>query len=254
MDRFSTYAELYDLEFGDRDDDLLMIEQFATRCGSPILELGCGTGRVLLPLARKGFQVTGVDNSPAMLERARRTVAAHDVAALVSLVRQDMRELDLNERFSLVFAAANTFMDLQSTVDQLAVLDRVRQHLIPGGLILLDLFHPDLGRLVEGSGQVIHEWTRTDPHTGDLVLKFYSQKPDLERQVIHFTYFLDRVAGDGSVRRTVFPFSLRYLFRAELELLLRHAGFEVEALYGSHDLDEFASDSEKLIAVARKPG
>lgn len=252
MDRFSAYAELYDLEFEHRDDDLLMIEQFAARCGSPVLELGCGTGRVLVPLARRGFQVTGLDASPAMLERARRRIEAQGVGAHVSLVQQDMRELDLGQRFNFVFAAANTFMDLGSTDDQLAVLARVREHLLPGGLVLLDLFHPDLGRLVEGSGQVIHEWTRTDPDTGSPVIKFYSQRPELERQSIHFTYFVDRVESDGTVRRTVFAFPLRYLFRAELELLLRHAGLEVEAVYGSYDLDEFTSDSEKMIAVARK--
>ncbi len=253
MDRFSGYAELYDLDYADRDEDLLMIEQFATRCGSPVLELGCGTGRVLVPLARRGFQVTGVDASQAMLERARQRAATEQVADSVTLVHQDMRGLDLDQRFNLAFAAANTFMDLPTADEQLAVLTYIRRHLNPGGLLLLDLFHPDLGELTERSGQVIHDWTRPHPDTGEPVTKFYSQVTDVAHQLIHFTFFVDALDVAGVVRRTIFSFSLRYLLRSELELMLRRAGYELEAVYGSYDLDGFAADSEKLIAVARRP-
>ena len=76
MDLYGAYAPFYDLDFGGSEDDVLMIEQFAARCDSPILELGCGTGRLLVPLARKGYDVTGVDVSEAMLGRAQRKVAA----------------------------------------------------------------------------------------------------------------------------------------------------------------------------------
>jgi SAM-dependent methyltransferase len=254
MDRFGNYAEFYDLEYNDRDEDLLMIEQFAARSDSPILEIGCGTGRVLLPLAHRGFQLTGVDASLAMLDRARARLAADGIGDLVTLVHQDIRRLELGQRFNMAFAAANTFMDLLTTADQQETLARICRHLNPGGLLLLDLIHPDLGRLSEGSGQLIHDWTKPHPDSGLPMTKFYSQVTDSARQLIHFTFFVDVLDGDGLVRRTVFPFSLRYLSPAELELLLRHAGLEVEALYGSYDLHEFDADSEKLIAVARRPG
>jgi SAM-dependent methyltransferase len=252
-DLFGIYARFYDLDLGDRDEDLLMIQQFADRCGSPVLELACGTGRVLLPLARQGVQITGVDVSPAMLEMARRKLAAERLTERVTLLEQDMRELTLGETFNLAVVAVNSFMHLLTTDDQLATLTRIRHHLNPGGLLLLDLFNPDPSRLLEFRGRVTLDKVMTDPDTGHRLMKFSSEQVDLGRQLIQVTVILDEVDGEGHVRRTLFPFSIRYLYRHELELLLRHAGFVVEAIYGSYDLDEFSGDSEKMIAVARRP-
>lgn len=253
MDDFDRYAHFYELDYGDRDDDLLMLEQFAARCGSPILELGCGTGRALLPLARAGYRLTGLDISPAMLDLARRKLAAEDLAEGVTLLQADMRDLDLEARFNLAFVAVNSFMHLPTTADQLAALARIREHLNPGGLLLLDLFHPDPSRLLDAGGQLTLERVIPDPTIGSQILKLFSRRIDLGQQTLYLTYIFDEVDAQGRVRRHLFPFALRYLFRYELELLLRHAGFQVEALYGSYNLDDFDSDSEKLIAVARRP-
>jgi SAM-dependent methyltransferase len=253
VDPFDTYAHFYDLDYADFETDLPLIQQFALRCGSPILELGCGTGRLVVPLASHGYEVTGVDVSAAMLAIARRKVAAGDLESRVTLLQQDMRELDLGCRFNMAFAAINSFMHMMTAEDQLAALARIRQHLNPGGILLLDLFHPDPARLMDAAGQLVLDRVLTEPDAGHLVMKFRAQTVDLERQVIHTTFLLDKVDGEGIVRRTVIPFSLRYLFRGELELLLRHAGYQIEAIYGSYDLDEFSRDSEKMIAVARRP-
>lgn len=253
MDLFGAYARFYDLDYADLDDDVPMILQFALRCGSPILELGCGTGRLLLPLARAGYKVTGVDVSAAMLSAARSKLLAQRLDKGITLLHQDMRELALGKRFSLVFLALNSFMHLLTTEDQLVVLGRIRQHLKPGGLLLLDLFNPDLGRLLESRGQVTLDKVQPDPDTAHRLMKFRTQTVDLERQILQITHIVDDVDSEGNVRRALFPFALRYLYRAELELLLRHAGLEIEAIYGSYDLDEFSSESDKMIVVARQP-
>jgi SAM-dependent methyltransferase len=253
MDDFGIYARFYDLDLDGFEADLLMIQQFAARCGSPILELGCGTGRVLLPLAREGYQVTGVEVSSAMLEVARRKIDAEVLAGQVTLVQQDMRELVLDERFNLAFAAVNSFLHLRNTDEQLATLGRVRHHLNPGGLLLLDLFNPDLDRLLDFRGQVKLDKVMVAPDTGHRLMRFSNERVDVGQQTIDITYVVDEVDGAGNVQRTVFPFSLRYLFRYELELLLRHSGFAVEAIYGSYDMDEFSGDSARMVAVARRP-
>jgi SAM-dependent methyltransferase len=250
---FDVYARFYDLDFGGLEGDLFMIEQFAARCGSPILELGCGTGRVLVPLARQGYQITGVDVSPNMLEAARRKVELENLSDRVALAQQDMRSLDLDGRFNLVVVAVNSFMHLLTTDDQLGALTRIRRHLNPGGLLLLDLFNPDLSQLLEFRGQVKLDKVMTDPETGHRLMRFRTESVDLAQQTIRVTFLVDEVDDEGEVRRTLFPFSMRYLFRYELELLLRHACLELEALYGSYDLDPFSSDSDKMIVVARKP-
>lgn len=253
VDPFDIYARLYDLDLGEWDADLEMYEQFAARCGSPILELGCGTGRVLLPLARQGYRITGIDASAAMLDRARSKVVDEDLGQRATLVQQEMGEMELAERFNLAFAALNSFAHLHTTDEQLAALARIRRHLNPGGLLILDLFNPDMGRLLESRGQVALAKVMTEPGTGHRLMRFDTAEVDLERQIIHTTYIVDEIDAEGHVQRTLFPFSLRYLFRYELELLLRHARFEVEAIYGSYDLDEFSGESEKIIAVARRP-
>jgi len=253
MDPFAAYAPFYDLDYREMEADLLMIEQFAARCGSPILEVGCGTGRVVQMLAGAGYRVTGVDLSAAMLAVARRKVQAAGLEQWVTLLEQDMRFLSLDEQFNLAVLAVNSFMHLLTRADQLAALAAIRRHLKPGGLLLLDLFNPDPARLLELRGQMVLEKTVVDPETGHSLQKFRADMADLGEQTIHVTYIIDDVDGEGVVRRTAFPFSVRYLFRGELELLLRLAGLDLEALYGSYDLDEFSGASEKMIAVTRRP-
>ena len=253
IDDFDIYARFYDPDLGDLNADLQMYQQFAARCDSPILELGCGTGRVLIPLARQGYRITGIDASTAMLEKAREKVAAENLQDRAALVEQEMGELELEEQFNLAFAALNSFAHLHTTDDQLVALTRTRRHLYPGGVLVLDMFNPDLARLLDARGQVALAKVMDGPGAGQRTMRFCTDEVDLGRQLIHTTYIVDEIDAEGQVKRTLFPFSLRYVFRYELELLLRHAGFEVEAIYGSYDLDQFCGDSEKLIAVARRP-
>ena len=254
MDHFGSYARFYDLDYAGHDADLSMYLQFAARCHSPILELGCGTGRLLVPLARKGYTITGVDVSPAMLERARRYVYAAGVDERVTLLEQDMRSLELEGGFGLAIAATNTFMHLLTTDDQLGALASIRRVLSPGALLILDVLNPDLGRLLEPGGQLLLDKVMTDPQTGHSLLEMQTQTVDLAQQTVHVTLIVDEIGDDASVRRTLFPFSLRYMFRSELELLLRCAGYRLEAIYGSYDLDDYTADSEIMLAVARREG
>ena len=252
-DPFGAYARFYDLDLGDVDDDLFMIREFAARTGSPILELACGTGRVLLPLAREGHDLTGVDVSPAMLELARHKLTAEGLVSRVSLVEQDMRNLKLDGRFNLVLVALSSFSHLLTTDDQITTLRRIYEHLNPRGVLLLDLFNPDLERLLDFRGQLMLDKVMTDPDSGRRLLKFRTETVDLAQQVIDVTYIVDEVDEQGHVQRVLFPFKMRYLFRYELELLLRHAGFQLESIYGSYDLDDFEDASDRLVAVARRP-
>jgi SAM-dependent methyltransferase len=251
MDLFDSYAPFYDLDYADCYADGQLIQQLALRCGSPILELGCGTGRLLVPLAAAGYEVTGVDVSEAMLEIARQKVALEGLRDRVKLAKQDMRELDLVGCYNLAFAAINSFMHLMTVEDQLIALLRIRQHLSTNGLLVLDLFNPHPDRLLDSQGQVVLEKVMTDPETGRRLMKFKTQRVDLAEQFVHNTVFLDEVDDEGRLRRTLFPYSLRYIFRGELELLMLRAGYQMEAVYGSYELDEFTSDSDKMIAVAR---
>ncbi|MCL4465458.1 MAG: methyltransferase domain-containing protein [Chloroflexi bacterium] len=251
---FDRVARFYDLTYADFDDDLPMYRGFAERCGSPILEIGCGTGRVVLPLARAGFRVTGVDISPAMLSIARQKVEQAKVAESVSLQQADARHLHLKVRFALAMIASNSFGLFVSHEDQLQVLHSARLALRPNGLLIIDMFNPDLGLLSSEDGQLFHDFTRVDESTGHTILKMHSRQVDLGRQTIDVTFIYDEMAPDGTLRRTLFPFATRYFFLNELQLLLEKCGFELENVYGSHDLEPYHSESDRIITVASPAG
>ncbi|MGZ3408173.1 MAG: class I SAM-dependent methyltransferase, partial [Polyangia bacterium] len=166
-------AVLYDHEYKRRRDDVRWYRRLATReLGKPdgkraILELGCGSGRTLIPLLRDGWRLVGVDASPTMLARCRaRLERVPD--ARVELVRADFRELALGRRFALVICPFNAFMHLYTRDDVERFLAVVRAHLLPGGLFAFDVLNPDLAWL---SRDPTRRWARTrfrHPRTGKL--------------------------------------------------------------------------------------
>ena len=251
---FDRVAPFYDLEFGDFSDDLALYRGFAARAGGPVLELGCGTGRVALALAAAGVAVTGVDLSPAMLAAAREKVIAAGLAGRVTPVEDDIRRLDRlgDARFALALSAINSFLHLATRADQEAALAAARGRLLPGGLLILDLFPPDPRTLLEHDGRLVHAATYRDPRTGERIDKFGASALDAAEQRIATVFYYDRLRADGTVERTAATFALRYVGRFELELLLERAGFADLRLYGSYELDPFTAESERMIAVAAR--
>jgi ubiquinone/menaquinone biosynthesis C-methylase UbiE len=252
-DLFDRFAQFYDNDYRDYDDDIEAIVILAAECGDPILELGCGTGRVLLPLAVARHSVTGVDVSPALLARAEEKVHKHGVAANVRLVRADLRTLDLPEKqFAFAFCTSNTLMHFTSAEEQIAVLRNAARHLRPGGRLLIDLFNPDLPRLfaVEGMMELADRWQ--DAQSGADVLKWSVRRVDVAEQLQETTFIYEEIFADGRTQRTVCPFTLRFLWRSEAELMLQTAGLRVEDVLGSFDGDPYGSDSAHLILIAVK--
>jgi SAM-dependent methyltransferase len=252
------FARLYDLDTVDLVDDLDFYTALARRTGGPVLEIGCGTGRVLVPLADAGFQVTGVDNDPRMLARARDRVERSGVGERVKLVEADARTLNLYEHFALAVVALNSFLHFTADDDQIECLRGIRRHLRRGGLLVLDLPNPEPALLGEVGGQVVLEWIRRDPETGAEVTKLRSQRVDTSRQLVELTLLFDEASkqegGQETLLRRTYTLPLRYVYRRELELLLEKCGFAVESVYGGYDLSEYSSDSLKLIALARAEG
>ena len=251
--RFDRFARFYDDDYRDYDDDIEAIAMLAAECGDPILELGCGTGRVLLPLAAAKHTITGVDISPALLARAAAKLRSQD-STRVRLVEADLRTLDLPEKqFAFAFCTSNTLMHFTSAEEQIAVLRNAAHHLRPGGRLLIDLFNPDLPRLfaVEGVMELADRWQ--DAQSGADVLKWSVRRVDVAEQLQETTFIYEEIFADGRTQRTICPFTLRFLWRSEAELMLQTAGLLVEDVLGSFDGDPYASDSEHLILIAARP-
>lgn len=252
-DPHADLPELFDLDYGDFADDLLFYENLARRCEGPILELGVGTGRVAIPLARAGFEVWGIDASEAMLARAR-CKAGSALAARLHLLPGDMRDFQLGREFDLIFAGLGAFHHLLGSDDQVACLRCVQRHLAPGGLFTCDLrplFHNDWEP--GASVPLFHDWTRVLPSTGETVTKFRSVRVDRAQQVQHETHVYDRLSADGTLRRVIATVDLRFTTRYEMEGLLREAGLELDQTYGDFDLSPYNEASEYMITLARKP-
>lgn len=249
MNTYDPFARYYDADFHDYHDDVPFLIEMARRTGGPILELMCGTGRVLLPLASAGYEITGVDISPAMLEIARANLAEAGLGAGVTLIEADVRSVDLKPNsFALAFVAVNSFMHLEEVPDQLAALSVVRRALTRRGLLVLDLFNPDPIEIAREDNRLVLD--REYELDGRHVQKFIAIDSDAALQISRVTYLYDETDASGALTRRTMRFNMRWFYRYEIEHLLARAGFSLRAVYGSYDLDEYITGSPRMIVVA----
>lgn len=250
-DPYERIAELYDLEHAGFQADIELLLNFAEVVGDPILELGCGSGRLLLPLAEAGFTVTGLDSSRPMLDRAAEALDRAGVRDRVTLFEGDMREA--NEApggpFGLVIFSLNSLMHLTTMESQRDALVAAREALDPRGQLLIDTLNPSLDQIRHLLDGPHHEgtWTMAD---GAVVDKWSQRTASATPQVIDTLLWYDRTAPDGTLTRVRSEFPLRYVHPSELALMLELSGFIEPMFYGSYDLDPFDPESERLLVTA----
>jgi len=247
---FDRFARLYDWEHDQYVADVDVHVGFARRFGGPVLELACGTGRLLEPLAKAGFVCTGVDSSPAMLERARRRLAGLG-SNTPTLVEQRLEALDLGSQFRTIILGLDSFGLLLSRADQVRALEAARAQATHDGRLILDVANGNLRGAVEPPEELIHDLTLPDPETGRPITKFVLRRARPADQVDELMFFYDEQDERGYLRRSTVELRLRWFTRFELELLLQSAGWQVDELYGNYDLEPYGPASDRLIVVAR---
>lgn len=250
-DAYAAIAVLYDLEHASFEADLDLYRNVAEAVGDPILELGCGSGRVLVPLAGCGFRVTGLDRSPPMLALARDRAQGAGVSPWVTLATGTMTDAAsvAGGPFGLVLIPLDGILHLDRPEEQRAALAAARAALDPRGQLVLDVLNPSPETLRGFDGTVVAEgaWTLPD---GTRVDKFSSRRHNQAEQLIETQLWYDLLSPDGSLRRVRTAFSMRYLHRAELELLLEVTGYAQWELYGSYELEPLEDGSDRLIVLA----
>lgn len=261
-DPYERIAEWYDAEHDAFEDDLQFYRDLAAGAGPTILEVGCGSGRVTLALARMGRAITGIDSSGAMLARCHARLAAEPsgVAGRVRLVHADIRALGVEEpsSFALAIVPLNTFSHFATPSDRLAALAAIRERVVPGGLLALDVDLAGPRRLLESPGQLwlLGAWEASPAEPAAFgagprfVQHFASAVPAPEPDAALVTHLYDVQAADGLVHRTLSRMTLALLSRNEVQLTLERAGYTVEAVYGSYDLDPYQPGDERVIFVA----
>jgi SAM-dependent methyltransferase len=256
-------AELYDKlssEFYDyhaKRGDIDFFIDYAKESGGPVLELGCGTGRVLIPTARAGIKITGLDLSAEMLKicRAKLEAEPENVRARTELVQADMSDFDLKRKFSLATITYGPFNNLLTVRDQLSCLKCIYRHLNRGGRLVFDVFYarPDELLIRENTPIVIEQlpFLMADGRSVTWGLLFHDV--DYQNQIIHEELQYDIRYPDGRLERLIYPETLRFFFRFEVEHLLVRAGFNVEAVYADFNRTPFgAKPPDELIFVAKK--
>jgi SAM-dependent methyltransferase len=252
MDMYELIAPYYDLEHAGYQEDVDLYLNYALAVGSPVLELGCGTGRLLEPLVCRGIEVVGVDSSPAMLALARKRLQESNLLKHVELIEADARTLRLSERFRLAFVALNSFAHFTTRQDQRAVLAVIHQHLLPGGTLILDLPNADVRRYQQAEGQVFHQGIWTDESQHIMVSHFIAATSDPEARLLHLTHFYDIHPQAGPLRRVIVENELALLSPGEAELLVENCGFQLSHVFGDYDLNPCADTSPRLIIVATR--
>jgi SAM-dependent methyltransferase len=255
---FDFVAEFYDHVTSYRErPDVGFYADMARKSGGPVLEIGCGTGRVLIPTAQAGIEIVGLDYSQAMLSTCREKLSREpaDVQSRVELVRGDMRRFDLGRTFSLLTTPFRPFQHLITVEDQLSCLATIRRHLVDGGRFVLDLFNPDLNRLVDekylDEREVEEPFTMPDGRRVTRRDRIASRDPFNQVQDVELIYYVTH--PDGREERLVHAFPFRYLFRFEAEHLLARSGFQVEDVYADYDKSPYGSEYPgELIFVVRK--
>jgi SAM-dependent methyltransferase len=210
----------------------------------PVLELGCGTGRVLARIAEDGHACTGLDASPAMLEKLRAR------APSVRAVLGDMRDFDLGgARFALIYSAFRAFQHLLEVEDQLACLARVRAHLLPGARFAFDVFNPRLDLLASDDESDVEDLRFEQD--GEQIVRYARVVRDRARQQLHVAFRYERHAGGRVVGDAHTATTMRWFHRYELLHLMHRAGFAEVAIHGDFDGSPVGPDSPALVVVAR---
>ncbi|HEX6942215.1 MAG TPA: class I SAM-dependent methyltransferase [Gemmatimonadaceae bacterium] len=257
-DEYAGAAEFYDyvVPYATRGDVEFYVDE-ALAANGPVLELGCGTGRVLIPIARAGVTIHGLDGSPTMLARCMEKLEAEpaNVRSRVALHQGDMRSFKLQKQFSLITIPFRPFQHLLMVEDQLDCLRCIHSHLVDDGRMILDLFNPSLDMLVNRplGVEMIEGPPFEMPDGRSVTRSFKVSNPDRFEQINDIEMIYNVTHKDGRTERQVHAFRMRYFFRYEAEHLLARAGFAVEQLYAGYDRSAYGSTYPgELIFIARK--
>lgn len=242
---FYSHARLYDLMFPGGGPAVDFYRDYANRHGGRVLELGCGTGQKLIPIASDGHQSVGLDSSSDMLSEAQRKANERGVA--VEWMQGDMRAFDLGRTFDVVFIAANSLLHLHETEDLLSCLRSVRRHLAPGARFVFDVFSPSVRLLADADGvrRARESLSFTDPDRGDVTVDV-AEIYDAPAQVTRGTWYLSTSSEPDFV---VAPLEIRSIFPQELPLLVSLGGLRLVERFGDWSGRPLAPDSPLQLCI-----
>jgi SAM-dependent methyltransferase len=240
-------ARLFDAQYADFSEDMPMWLALAQRHGSPLIELGCGTGRVLISLARAGHEIHGVDANPAMLARAASRLD-RNLTDRVSLHDGDLRSFSIPKRFRLAIAPLNVLTELNDAHFAQS-LTTIKQHLESGGVLAMDLPNP-VHSMLDPTDENEPLDCFVDPESGNPIQVSAQQRmlPGCEAVALLWNY--DELLPDGLVSRHQFEVSFHLRSPETLNRMLTSAEYADVSLYGDYEFGTFGESSKRMILIA----
>jgi len=251
-------ARLYDLDLSVDPGDLDLFLALAARTGGPIVELCAGSGRIAVPLAAAGYDVTGVDIDGAMLARAaiRASWERPEVAARLTMIEGDLFATAIPGAgsFRLGIVGLNSLLLLGGPRQQRAAFAVLAGLLAPGGVAVVDTWLPLADDLAHFDGRLGLEWVRREPSSGQDVMKLVAAWYDSASRAVTLTTIFDEGRPGEAPKRWLREDALHLVAADELRLYAEDAGLEIEIVAGDHDLSPLRAGDERAIVVARRPG
>jgi SAM-dependent methyltransferase len=234
----------YDAQNSAFVEDIPFYLRQARKYGNPVLELACGTGRITIPLAEQGIQITGLDISSPMLSLAKQKALQKEVN--IEWVQADCRNFKLNKKFNLIFFPFNSIAHLQDLESLEACFSCVKKHLTRKGRFIIDIFNPRLDILLRDPTKRYPVNEYPDPEGQGTVVITENNIYDAASQInkIKWYYHID-----PGKEEYVAELNMRIFFPQELEALLCYHGFEIEEKFGNFDETPFESKSPKQLVV-----
>jgi len=230
---YDSIASLYDRWNTSVTEDIGFYVDEALRSGGPVLELGVGTGRIAIPVARAGVAVIGVDSSAPMLERCHERAVAAGVSELLDLRLGDLRDPPVNERVPLAITPFRAFLHLLSNQERGLALARIRELLRPEGRLVFDVFSPSAADIAETNGR----WIEREP--GIL------ERADWDAEERRLTLRVQAPDGETSME-------LAWLSQPEWHVLLEQSGFDIEACHGWFDRSPYDGGADMVFLASAR--
>ncbi|MBN1224628.1 MAG: class I SAM-dependent methyltransferase [Candidatus Aminicenantes bacterium] len=246
-ERTDTVARFYDTIYAKvRSIDTGYYLKKIAQTKGPVLEVGVGTGRIFFTALKKGADIFGIDASPAMIEKLKKKIGPEDQCRVAV---QDAISMQLEKKFDLIIAPFRVFSHLITVEDQLSALDKIHDHLMPGGLFIFDVFIPNHKALAEGMTDRLDFEGEHAP--GKILRRYSSTQTDPIEQLIHVTMrFVWEENGREMTDKWEFP--LRYFFRYELEHLIGRSKLKLGHIFGDFHENELDADSEEFLVVCTR--
>jgi SAM-dependent methyltransferase len=245
------WAEWYDCYFGTYGEDAEFFVNEAARAEGRVLEAGCGTGRLTIPMLQGGARVVGFDPMPEMLERLKARAMAAGVQPEVSAA--SMESFDSSERFELILAPFRVFNHCLTQAAQRAAFVNLRRLLAPEGRLIVATFVPDPELITSATNMIQYMATVRHPETGlPVICSQFNAEIDPLRQVRTDVWIHEELNEDQSVRRKAYlPLTIRWVLPSEMPLLLELAGFQEFQVFGGFNYEPLDDASREQIWIAR---